>query len=121
MLSDMAPLLDPATYYFCIGDDTLLPRAVASVREEEGLSLVLDEAVAREHGLANDLPMRRITLRVHSALDGIGLTAAVSGVLADAGIACNMVAGLHHDHAFVPTSDAERAVGLLSALAERYA
>ena len=34
----------------------------------------------------------RITLMVHSDLEGVGLTAAVSGALADAGIACNMVA-----------------------------
>ena len=62
--------------------------------------------------------MRRITLRVHSALDGIGLTAAVSAALTEAGIACNVVAALHHDHVFVPAPDAARALSALEALSD---
>ena len=44
---------------------------------------------------------RRIELRVHSALEAVGLTAAVSGALADAGLTANVVAGAHHDHLLV--------------------
>ncbi|MEJ2457732.1 MAG: ACT domain-containing protein [Novosphingobium sp.] len=62
------------------------------------------------------LPMARIVLEVHSALDGTGLTAAVSGGLAEAGIPCNMAAAYHHDHAFVPLGDAERALPILRRL-----
>jgi len=119
MIAGMDPELDLETYHFCTGPDTLLPRAIASFREAEGLSLILTDDLARAHGLPVDLPMRRITLRVHSALDGVGLTAAVSGALAQAGIACNMVAGLHHDHAFVPAPDAARALAILRALASK--
>jgi len=43
-----------------------------------------------------------ITLMVHSALDSVGLTAAVTRQLADEGISCNVVAGYFHDHLFVP-------------------
>jgi len=43
----------------------------------------------------------RITLRVSSALEKIGPTAAVSPALADARISCNVVAGAAHDHLFV--------------------
>ena len=60
--------------------------------------------------------MRCITLQVHSALDGVGLTAAVAGALAAQGIACNMVAAYHHDHAFVPEAQAEAALAVLLAL-----
>jgi hypothetical protein len=56
-------------------------------------------------------------LTVHSALDGVGLTAAVASALADAGIPCNMVAAFHHDHAFVPLDDAPRALAILQDLA----
>ena len=59
----------------------------------------------------------RITLMVHSDLGGVGLTAAVSGALANAGIACNMVAAFHHDHAFVPAARGENAIRVLYALA----
>ncbi|MGJ8595402.1 ACT domain-containing protein [Sulfitobacter sp.] len=118
MISGMAPFLDDALYHFCKGPEALLPQALASFREEEGLSLILTDTVARAEGLETELPMKRITLSVHSALDGVGLTAAVATVLADNGIACNMVAGYHHDHAFVPAADAERAVALLNVLAQ---
>ena len=63
--------------------------------------------------------MRRITLRVHSALDGVGLTAAVATALAGHGIACNMVAAFHHDHVFVPAARAEEALAILKTLAAR--
>lgn len=118
MIAGMAPVLDPAIYHFCTGPETLMSHAIASFREEEGLSLILEDAVATAHGIQSDLPMQRITLSVHSALDGVGLTAAVATRLADAGIACNMVAGMQHDHAFVPAPDTHRAVKILQALAQ---
>ncbi|WP_298857531.1 ACT domain-containing protein [uncultured Sulfitobacter sp.] len=118
MISGMAPVLDSTLYHFCMGPEALIPYALASFREDEGLSLILTDEMAHAKGLLSDLPMKRITLSVHSALDGVGLTAAVATVLADEGIACNMVAGFHHDHAFVPAADAERAVALLNALSK---
>jgi hypothetical protein len=57
--------------------------------------------------------MRRITLTVFSSLEGIGLTAAVSDALTRDGIPCNMVAAYHHDHVFVPSDKAERAMAVL--------
>ena len=45
--------------------------------------------------------MQWITLRVHSALDAVGMTAAFSVALAVAGLSVNVVAGLHHDQVFV--------------------
>ena len=118
MIAGMSPQLDPEIYHFCTFADAavaagVMPFALASFIEEEGVSLILPEEVAQRHGVVSDLPMQRITLNVYSALDGVGLTAAVAGVLAEHGIACNMVAAFHHDHAFVPAADAERAVRLL--------
>jgi hypothetical protein len=60
-----------------------------------------------------------ITLRVRSALDAVGLTAAVSTELAANGISCNIVAGYYHDHLFVPEDDADYAVALLRELSAR--
>jgi uncharacterized protein len=59
--------------------------------------------------------MHCITLNVYSALDGVGLTAAVAGALAAEGIACNMIAACHHDHVLVP-ADSGRAMAVLLAL-----
>ena len=71
----------------------------------------LDEA--RHAGLAPVFEAAWITLDVHSALEAVGLTAEVARVLTDAGIPCNIVAALHHDHLFVP---ADRAAAALRAL-----
>jgi hypothetical protein len=67
-------------------------------------------------GLAYEGAYRQVTLTVHSSLAAVGLTAAVSRALADAGIACNMVAGYYHDHAFVPEADAGAALAALARL-----
>ena len=47
---------------------------------------------------------------MHSALEAVGLTAAVSAALTRHGISANVVAAYYHDHIFVPAEDAERAL-----------
>lgn len=120
MIAAMDPVLDVRLWSFVGGEDPevvfqLMGHALATFREEEGLSLIVPHEVALANKIEAD-PYARITLRVHSALDGVGLTAAVSSVLAEAGIACNMVAALRHDHAFVPADLAEEALALLKEL-----
>ena len=122
MIAGMSPVLDPEIYHFCTFADPSAAEparadALASFVEAEGLSLILSDEVAQRHGVVSDLPMQRITLTVFSALDGVGLTAAVAQGLAEHGIACNMVAAYHHDHAFVPAKDAGRAMEILRTLA----
>ena len=126
MIAGMNPALMPGLYQFCtLSDPALiaaaLPAALGTFHEAEGLSLILPDDTARALGLPLVGPLRRITLRVRSSLEGVGLTAAVASALGDHGIACNMVAAFHHDHAFVPAADAERAVGVLRALADKTA
>ena len=48
----------------------------------------------------------------------VGLTAAVSTALARAGIACNMLAGFHHDHLLVPLNRLDDALDVLDTLAD---
>ncbi len=57
-----------------------------------------------------------ITLQVHSALEAVGLTAAVSHVLTGAGISANVIAGYTHDHVFVPVERADDAMSVLATL-----
>lgn len=89
---------------------------VAIVREAEGWTLITEKSVARHQGLPNHGTYTAITLQVKSALTDVGLTAAVSRTLAEAGIACNIVAGFHHDHLFIPVAQSDRALTLLSEL-----
>ncbi len=112
MVTGMDPELTPGDWAF-VTDPPEGARILATIREDEGLSAI----IPADDAPADAPPMRRITLRVHSSLEGVGLTAAVATALAEAGIACNMVAGHHHDHAFVPARHAARALDLLHALA----
>lgn len=119
LLTHMQPELNPGRYAFVavpIGV-TLDPRQiVASVREPEGLSAILPEQAALDLGLPIAFTAAWITLTVHSDLAAIGLTAAFSGALGQAGISCNVVAGVHHDHLFVPIDQAQQAMEALRAL-----
>ena len=89
---------------------------VASIREPEGLSVILPEQIALDLGLPVAYTAAWITLTVHSDLAAVGLTAAFSQALGQAGISCNVVAGVHHDHLFVPVEQAQQAVDALHAL-----
>lgn len=126
MISQMSPSLDGETYHFCTFADPnegldLTAVALMSFHEDEGLTLILRDVDARAHKCKTNHPMRKITLQVHSALDGVGLTAAVASELATHDIACNMVAAFHHDHVFVPVRDAQHALALLTALPNKKA
>jgi hypothetical protein len=90
--------------------------ALASVVEDEGVTVVLLRSDAERAGIPVAWTGAWITLRVHSALEAVGLTAAASGALAAAGISCNVLAGFHHDHLLVPADRAAEAVALLSRL-----
>ena len=58
-----------------------------------------------------------ISLNVHSSLDAVGLTAAFSNRLAEYGISANVVAGFYHDHIFVHSELAEKAIRALGEIA----
>ena len=114
LLATMAPELRDGEYVFVTLDGPPPGEPVASIREPEGMSYVLERSIADARGLPYDFVAAWIMLTVHSALEAVGLTAAVATRLAQQGISCNVVAGAHHDHLFVP---AERAHDALAALA----
>jgi len=126
MIARMSPVLMEGTWSYCFEPDArkaaeLTPRAFAIMREAEGVTLILPSEIAAAQGYDTTVRMRQITLNVFSDLEGIGLTAAVARALTDAGISCNVVAAYHHDHVFVPASDADRALAALIAAQEKAA
>ena len=113
LIRTIEPVLNPGTFVFVsVTDSTSINTrdVIASIREPEGLSLVLESSRAAAAGLAATFPCAWITLTVNSALDAVGLTAPVSSALGRAGISCNVVAGTYHDHIFVPVERAEAAM-----------
>jgi len=124
MLAGMTPVLTEGEFVFCSINETdvierAMPMALGSFKEAEGWTIILPRAGAKALGFDDTLPMRRITLEVFSALDGVGLTAGVAAALAAENIPCNMIAAYHHDHVFVPAAMAERAIAVLRELQQR--
>jgi hypothetical protein len=96
MLAGLEPELLPDEYVFASlpgktladiahGEITRL-NPIGTFCEAEGLTVILTRGKAIEHELPFVLTLRCITLRVHSDLAAVGLTAAFSAQLAEAGI-----------------------------------
>ncbi len=90
--------------------------AQASVREDEATTVVLRREDADAAGLAYDFVAGWITLTAETSLDEVGITAAFSAVLAAAGISCNVLAGVRHDHILVPIDRVDEALAALAAV-----
>ena len=126
LIAQMSPSLDDQIWAFVSVDEVsseyLAEHALATFRETEGTTLIVSWERAEEFDVSSE-PMARITLNIHSSLEAVGLTAAVSQALASEAISANMVAGFYHNHIFVPQTAGERAVAcltLLSAAAEGF-
>lgn len=97
-------------------DDIESGSIVALMRESEGLSVVMTEADAQRQGIPHEFRSSWITLTVTSALEAVGLTAAFSRALGQANISCNVIAGHHRDHLFVPVESTDAAMVALRSL-----
>ena len=124
LLASMSPEIIEGEVVFCTfpgaqcGDHSALD-PVAAIREAEGLTLVIPKSKADENKLRYESVFRQITLTVHSSLDAVGLTAAFASKLAEHGISANVIAGFYHDHIFVQSEDAERALDALNELTRK--
>lgn len=119
ILATLEPILHPGVYVFATADTLNAedwPQIVASMREAEGLSVVTDEIYALRRGWPVAMRAAWLTLKVHSDLNAIGLTAAISRVLAAQRIPCNVIAGVCHDHVFVPHARGAAALQALCSL-----
>ena len=122
LLKSMSPTLAAGRYVFCTTQgelkDYLSLAPIATFREKEGLTLVLEAQQAKAAQLDFDAVFSLITLSVHSSLEAVGLTAAFATKLASYGISANVVAGYYHDHIFVQEDKANAAMQALSEFAQ---
>jgi len=120
LLSSMQPALVDESFVFCTVEGQLAEYVnltpIATFVETEGLTLVLTKDKADEAGLQYEGVFRQITLTVHSSLEAVGLTAAVSTKLTSKGISANVIAAYYHDHIFVSNVKAEQALSALREL-----
>jgi len=113
LLASMSPELQPGVYVYATVPFTydlgnIVP--LATFREREGLTIILEEGDASRAGIPPLFRAAWITLTVHSDLQAVGLTAAFATV------SCNVVAAAYHDHIFVPIESADAAMVALQQL-----
>ena len=122
LLKSMSPEILDGEFVFCsfqnssYGDYAEL-QPFAAIRESEGLTLIIPKSIADQQNLKYEVVLKGITLTIHSSLDAVGLTAAFSNKLAEHGISANVIAGYYHDHIFVQSELAEKAIEALKQLA----
>lgn len=122
LLQEMSPELNPGAYVFASVDslDGIDQNdVVGKFKEAEGVTLIMEKSKADRLKLPYDFVASWITLKVHSSLEAVGLTASFSTELAKHGISCNVIAGYYHDHIFVAQKDEKEAMGVLKSMAKK--
>ncbi len=119
LLATLEPELHPGLFVFALAPDGCRAARRRPCRDDargggSDARPALEDA--DRLGLEHAGAMQWITLRVHSALDAVGLTAAFSTALGVAGLSANVIAGLHHDHVFVSAGRGQQALAVLRAL-----
>jgi hypothetical protein len=124
LLRGMVPELHDTPYGFGLirtkGDapNAWVPHAFAMMTEAEGVTVVATEAILQAQGIEHQAGWARISLKVHSDLQAVGLTAAVATALTAQGISANVIAGYHHDHFFVQWARRFDAMQVFAGLAD---
>lgn len=119
LLTEMNPILNSGKYVFVTIETPYkidLSNVLMTFKEKEGTTLIIEKNKADLMNLKYDYIAAWITLSIHSALEAVGLTAAVAKALAESEIGCNVVAAYYHDHIFVDYKDADKAIHVLNNL-----
>ncbi|MBC7360817.1 MAG: ACT domain-containing protein [Candidatus Aminicenantes bacterium] len=122
LLKEMTPSLSSEEYVFCSLEesafDPLRIVPLMTFKEEEGLTVILEKKQAEANNLSYSGSWAKITLNIHSDLEAVGFLAKISTALAERGISVNVVSAYYHDHLFVPSHQAPKALAVLEDLSK---
>ncbi len=123
LIKEMKPFINKGEYVFTTVKDISninKENIIGQFKETERINLILEKEVADNLELTYSFIASWITLKIHSALDAVGLTAAFSSELTKYNISCNIIAGFYHDHIFVDKKDEAKAIEVLVNLSNQY-
>ncbi|PGH35898.1 hypothetical protein GX50_01223 [[Emmonsia] crescens] len=126
LLASLDPILHSGTFVFLTTTEPIYSLPLQSLQpqmlfqESEGLTIITTRDLATTHGFAEQstFPCRKISLKVHSSLEAVGLIATIAAKLKGCGISSNVVSGYFHDHIFVPLGREDEALQALRELAK---
>ncbi len=117
----MKPEQAAGEYVFCTVNNLAtinIPDIILLFKEREGFTIIIKKELADHLKLDYSFVASWITLTVHSSLEAVGFTAAISKALAENEISCNVVAAFYHDHIFVNKKDSEKAMDILKEISK---
>ena len=119
ILESIDPYLVDESFIFMTTDQSLSSisntlNPIASFKEKEGLSIVITQATADKNAITYDSVFSCISLGVHSSLESYGLISTISRELTQNNISTNVFSGYYHDHIFVQSEKADKALEIIS-------
>ena len=119
ILESIDPYLVDDSFIFMTTDQSLSSisntlNPIASFKENEGLSIVITQATADKNAITYDSVFSCISLGVHSSLESYGLISTISRELTQNNISTNVFSGYYHDHIFVQSEKADKALEIIS-------
>ena len=119
ILESIDPYLVDESFIFMTTDQSLSSisntlNPIASFKENEGLTLVITQATADKNAITYDSVFSCISLGVHSSLESYGLISIISRELTQNNISTNVFSGYYHDHIFVQSGKADKALEIIS-------
>ena len=119
ILESIDPYLVDESFIFMTTDQSLSSisntlNPIASFKENEGLSIVITQATADKNAITYDSVFSCISLGVHSSLESYGLISTISRELTQNNISTNIFSGYYHDHIFVQSGKADKALEIIS-------
>jgi hypothetical protein len=119
ILESIDPYLVDESFIFMTTDQSLSSisntlNPIASFKENEGLSIVITQETADKNAITYDSVFSCISLGVHSSLESYGLISTISRELTQNNISTNVFSGYYHDHIFVQSEKADKALEIIS-------
>jgi len=136
ILSTLNVVRHPGTFYYASVPDAVVNDFFQTVNftdiimtckepADQATTVILDKtlvegiyqdvfATTDEIHIMHDFPAAWLQLEMHTSLNAVGVTAAISKVLGEAKISANVIAAYYHDHVFVHEKDADRAIQVLT-------